>query len=499
MPLPLILLLTLLALASFVPSTTTARLSSPLLHNLLPSPSPLPPSPSAVTASSCSIPSPWRHPLNASQDVVPGLPILFPGPCLLVGYVFDAVKGGGLLVGIDVATGATRWSVEATGAQGLPLGPYSSFLFNQTTGTMYLSNRNVVDGGVSFCEVTQGGVASADGSAFKWQWSVEVCYNESLVDGVEQELLLFPRDEGQTVLLSMGGWDDVLGTGGSNVTWTTIDASSGQVLQQQTDLSGFDDAAVRGDPALGYFLVDYQTSSTLFQLQDFGTWRLIHQLPWRGDSELIIEPRGLTDLHLDHTSLSATDLRTGQQAWRLDNDSLITGAWAADFSGYGAFLPSLLQHPAQPNLILRNAWALNGKGEALFLADVFDVVSGKTVVAMQQPALFFSDSGGEQLEPGLQLVDGAVVYHLQLDSGLQWLALDAQTLKVISTGMFEGSDETWVAVNATHASLIYQQLDFKPTALVGRTVMANLTDTDSAGSESTVSTGWERLLRTVRH
>ena len=496
MSLPLILLLTLLALTSLVPSTT-ARLSSPLLRSLLPSPSPLPPSPSAVTASSCSIPSDWQHPLNASQDVVPGLPILFPGPCLLVGYVFDAVKGGGLLVGIDVATGATRWSVEATGAQGLPLGPYSSFLFNQTTGTMYLSNRNVVDGGVSFCEVTQGGVASADGSAFKWQWSVSVCYNHSFVDGVEPTLLLFPRGQGQTLLLSIGGWDDVLGGGASNITWTTIDASSGRVLQQQINQSGFDDVAVRGDPALGYFLVDLQRSSSLFQLQDGGSWQLVKQLPSRSDFELIIEPRGLTDLHLNDTVLSGTDLRTGQQAWRLDNDSLVTGAWAADFSGYDAFPPNFLQHPTEANLVLRNAWALNGGGEALFLADVFDVVSGKTVVAMAHPELFSSNLGGEQLEPGLQLVDGAVVYHLVLDSGPQWLALDAQTLKVVSTGEFEAEDETWVAVNATHASLIDQQL--KPTtSLVGLTLRANVTNTDSAGSEAPASTGWERLRRTWR-
>ena len=338
-------------------------------------------------------------------------------------------------------------------------------------------------------------MASADGSAFKWQWSVEVCYNQSVVLGVEPTLLLIPRVAGLSVLLSVGGWRDLFDEG-NNATWTIINAASGRVLQQQTNLS-VSAAEARGDPDLGFFLVTNQTQSTLYQVLEDGSWRGIHSLPRTGAVEVVDFPRGLTQLYLTNNSLFGINLRTGGEAWRLDNDSLITGAWAANFSGYHTFPPSFLQHPTEANLVLRNAWALNGGGEALFLADVFDVVSGKTVVAMAHPELFSSNLGGEQLEPGLQLVDGAVVYHLVLDSGPQWLALDAQTLKVVSTGEFEAEDETWVAVNATHASLIDQQL--KPTtSLVGLTLRANVTNTDSAGSEAPASTGWERLRRTWR-
>ena len=496
MSLPLLFLFTLLALTSFLPSTT-AGLTSPLLRNLIPSPSPLSPSPSAVGASSCVIGADWSVPFNSSSArLVTGLSHFFPGPCLLLAYLYDSRGSLGTLQGVDIATGRVRWTEQLLDARDRPLNSFGPLLFNDSTGDLYFTKKRLQGDSSTFCDVTMAGAVLPDGSGVKWRWSTEVCSNHPMEGASTSELLQFPVGQGQTVLLNLGGWYDFF-DGDANVTWTAIDAASGRVLQQQTNLGGFDSATVRGDPAQGYFLVNDEDTSSLYHMAANGNWSLVQSTGRL--RERFFGARGLTVLNQQGSTLSGLDLRTGQQAWSVSNDSLVTGAWTANFTGFNPFpgQPTMLQHPTEPNLVLRNAWAFGGQtAQVIFLADLFNVTSGMPVAAMAHPELFAGSSGGEQEVPGPQLVDGVIVFHLGLASGAQWLALDAQSMQLVSTGAF-GREDFWTSVNATSASVVFQQF-IEPAGLVGQTLKADPASTDSEMQEAAVGTWWERMLRGAR-
>ena len=448
------LLLALLAIYP-LPIDAAQRPPSPAFQSLadLVSPRASPASPSSLSAAGCAVTANWTRPFTGSLTFNPSPRALFPSTCLLVSYTLDVKANDGNLIGLDIATGQTRWSARVLDGREL-YGYFNPFVFNASTGEVFLTKLRL--DGDNFCTVVMAGAVDAAGAQFAWRWSTQWCWDAAFYSATAPSLLLVPR-AGGSVLVSVDGWEDNFGGSGQNASWTTLDAKSGKILHRETGpafASG--PATLRGEPSDGFFAVRSPSSLELSQLTSDGSWRRVHSTDLTGGDPLG-GSTGLVQLMLSGSDLRGVDLRTGQQLWQSSNNSVATGAWVQNFTGFSSSARSFFvrQHPDNPDWALLDNRATNGQRGALFFATIIDVRTGATVASMKDPWLFSSNGIGEVILPAIQSVGGVLMYDLSLDSGPQWMALDGRTLAVVSTGAYVADDKTWVSVDGQGATAVY--------------------------------------------